>query len=258
VLQPFFSCLQATLLIHYLVQPNIVLLPDIIPTLLVLDQLIVFWLAATEWNAAGLTGTDSFAAAVKINILVPVRWSFDATALQPTFLDPVDQVLLVRVVSVVDDECLETTGGLRLDPVLENEAQDAAGHLKQEKNGQKDGIGRQQGCVLPEGPHTSCESNDEGDSASPYEDEGRVEGDVGQFAQVVEGVLLRPRPDPDRQDSQSKEPKDDVEAKDDIFEAAGDLACVSDPSPPLLVLRVARRHCSSPSPSTHFTFSPLL
>ena len=103
-------------------------------------------------------------------------------------------------------------------------------HLKQEKNGQKYGIGRQQGCVLPEGPHTSCEScknrtlvnlftqftkakrkrqkeqtNDEGDSASPYEDEGRVEGDVGQFAQVVEGVLLRPRPDPDRQDSQSKE-----------------------------------------------------
>ena len=88
-------------------------------------------------------------------------------------------------------------------------------HLKQEKNGQKDGIGRQQGCVLPEGSHASCESCKkhtlvnlftqfttgkrkwqkqltyyEGDSASPYEDEGRVEGDVGELAQVVEGVLL--------------------------------------------------------------------
>ena len=95
------------------------------------------------------------------------------------------------ITPVVDDECLETTGGLRLDPILENEAQDAAGHLslrceqirklsiqqrkgrtpwlcllhlivrehlKQEKNGQKYGIGRQQGCVLPEGSHTSCES----------------------------------------------------------------------------------------------------
>ena len=29
-------------------------------------------------------------------------------------------------------------------------------------------------------------------------------------------------------------PENDIEAKDDIFEAAGDLACVSDPPPPLV------------------------
>ena len=63
---------------------------------------------------------------------------------------------------VVDDERLEATSRLRFDPVLENEAQDSAGHLEepvfafclevelyimvhlQEKeNGEKDGIGRQ-------------------------------------------------------------------------------------------------------------------
>ena len=48
-------------------------------------------------------------------------------------------------------------------------------------------------------------TNDEGDGASPYEDEGRVEGNVGQFAQVVEGVLLRPGPDTNSQDSQPKQ-----------------------------------------------------
>ena len=48
-------------------------------------------------------------------------------------------------------------------------------------------------------------TNYESDSASPYEDKGRVEGDVGELAQVVEGVLLRPGPDPDGQDSQSQQ-----------------------------------------------------
>ena len=48
-------------------------------------------------------------------------------------------------------------------------------------------------------------TNDEGDSSSPYEDEGWVKSNVGQLAQVVEGVLLRPRPDPNGQYSQSQE-----------------------------------------------------
>ena len=68
-----------------------------------------------EWNAASLTWTDRFAAAIEVDVLVPVlklrcegkeilerrwdRWSFDATALEPPLLDPVNQVLLVGVVS---------------------------------------------------------------------------------------------------------------------------------------------------------------
>jgi len=146
----------------------------------------------------------------------------------------------------MDNEGLEATCGLRFDPVLEDEAQDSTGHLQQKENRQKDGIGRQQGGVLPQSSNASCESNDEGDSSSPYEDEGWVKSNVGQLAQVVEGVLLRPRPDPNGQYSQSQEPEDNVEAKDDIFEAAGDLTCVPDPPPPLLILRVAGGHFFHP------------
>ena len=34
------------------------------------------------------------------------------------------------------------------------------------------------------------QTNDEGDGAGPYEDKSRVESDVGQFAEVVERILL--------------------------------------------------------------------
>ena len=34
------------------------------------------------------------------------------------------------------------------------------------------------------------QTNDEGDGAGPYEDKSRVEGNVGQFAEVVERILL--------------------------------------------------------------------
>ena len=50
-------------------------------------------------------------------------------------------------------------------------------------------------------------------------------------------------------------PEDDVEAKDDILEAAGDLAGVPDPPPPLCILWVCRGHPAPPkpvSPMCHF------
>ena len=53
-------------------QTHVVGFPDVVATLLVLDQLVVLRLAAAEGNTTGLTRPYSFAAAVEVNILVPV------------------------------------------------------------------------------------------------------------------------------------------------------------------------------------------
>lgn len=45
----------------------------------------------------------------------------------------------------------------------------------------------------------------------PDEDEGGVEGDVGEHGDVVERVLLRPRPHADRQDAQSDKLESDID-----------------------------------------------
>lgn len=88
-------------------------------------------------------------------------------------------------------------------PVLEDKAEDAGGHLEQEEDGEEDCVGGEEGRVLPEGAHASREADDEGDGARPHEDEGRVQRHVGQQREVVERVLLRPRPHADRKDAQA-------------------------------------------------------
>ena len=54
----------------------------------------------------------------------------------------------------MDNECLKSRGGLGLDPVFEDEAQDATRHFQKEEDGQEDGIRRQQRRVLSQGPNT--------------------------------------------------------------------------------------------------------
>ena len=53
-------------------QTHIVGFPDVVATLLVLDQLVVLRFAAAEGNTTGLPRPYSLAAAVEVNILVPV------------------------------------------------------------------------------------------------------------------------------------------------------------------------------------------
>ena len=89
-------------------------LPHVVAALLVLDDLVLFGLTAAEGNSTGLSGPDSLAGAVEVDVHVPVLQSegreganckaishpgaLNAAALQPALLDPVYQVLLVRVV----------------------------------------------------------------------------------------------------------------------------------------------------------------
>ena len=97
----------------------------------------------------------SFIIQRKVDGKISYRGTINAAALEPALLDPVDEILLVRVVSVVDDEGPEPAGRLALDPVLENEAEDAAGHLQQQQDGQEYRVGGQQGRVLPQRPDTA-------------------------------------------------------------------------------------------------------
>ena len=83
------------------------------------------------------------------------RGTINAAALKPALLDPVYEILLVRVISVVDNEGPEAARGLALDPVLEDEAEDAAGHLQQQQDGEEDRVGGQQGRILPKRPDTA-------------------------------------------------------------------------------------------------------
>ena len=89
--------------------------PDVISALHVLDDLVLSRLAAREGDTAGLSGPDGGRGAVEVDVPVPVVWTLDAAALEPALLDPVNQVLLVRVVAVVDDERLEAVRRLVLD-----------------------------------------------------------------------------------------------------------------------------------------------
>ena len=139
----------------------------------------------------------------------------------------------------MDNEGSEPRRGLAFDPVFEDEPENAAGHLQQQQDGEEYRVCGEQRGVLSQRAHAAHEGDDEGDGAAPDEDEGGVQSDVGQLGQVVEGVLLRPGPDPDGQNTEAEQPEDDVEAEDDILEAAGDLAGVADPASPLVA--VSRR-----------------
>ena len=147
--------------------------------------------------------------------------------------------LMVIRSPVVDNEGSEPRRGLAFDPVFENESENPAGHLQQQQDGEKYRVCGEQRRVLPQRAHAAHEGDDKGDCAAPDEDEGGVQRDVGQLGQVVEGVLFRPGPDPDGQNTQTEQPEDDVEAEYDILEAAGDLASVADPASPLVA--VSRR-----------------
>eukprot|EP00092_Neocalanus_flemingeri_P036544 GFUD01039788.1.p2 GENE.GFUD01039788.1~~GFUD01039788.1.p2 ORF type:complete len:152 (-),score=26.94 GFUD01039788.1:60-515(-) len=142
----------------------------------------------------------------------------------------------------MDNKSLEPRSCLRFDPILEDEAEYPASHLKQKQDCKEYRIGRQQGSVLSESSNTTSESNYESDSPGPDEDERRIQCNVGQFREVVESVLLSPGPDTNSKNPQPQQPKYDIEAKNNIFKAARDLAGVSHSPSPLLVLRVRRRH----------------
>ncbi len=98
-----------------MVSTHVVWPPDVVSALHVPDDLVLLRLAARERDAAGLPRPDRGGRAVEVDVSVPVGGALDAAALQPALLDPVDQVLLVGVVAVVDDERLEAVGGLVLD-----------------------------------------------------------------------------------------------------------------------------------------------
>ena len=117
------------------------------------------------------------------------------------------------------NEGLEAVGGLILDPVLEDESQDAGRHLQEEQHGKEDGVGRQERCVLPQGADAAGKAYDEGDGSCPDEEEGGVQRYVGEQGKVVESIFLRPGPDADRQHAEANELDGNQKSKNKISSA---------------------------------------
>lgn len=87
----------------------------VVTTLLVLDHVVLDGAAAREWDATRLATSFRHARAIKVNVHVPVLRTFDAAAFQPLLLDPINEILAIRIVAIIDDECLEAVRCLRFD-----------------------------------------------------------------------------------------------------------------------------------------------
>lgn len=77
---------------------------------------------------------------VEIIVSVPVFGSFYPATLKPIFLYPIYEILLVRILPVMDDESLESSCCLSLYRILENESQDSDRHFQKQKDRQENGI----------------------------------------------------------------------------------------------------------------------
>ena len=64
----------------------VAVLPDVVATLLVLDDFVILWFAAAEGDPAGLPAAHRLARAVEVDILVPVGRTVNTAALQPALL----------------------------------------------------------------------------------------------------------------------------------------------------------------------------
>lgn len=212
VIHPDFSLVDAAGSVDDVA--GILLLSSIIATLPVLNDVVGIGLATGEWNATSLpTGGG----AVEINIQIPVFEALHSTALQPIFLDPVDEVLKIGVISVLDDHSLQLRFDLLLDPVLIDEDDDADSQLAEEYYAHGYAVDEQQKGVFPECPDAPREPDDEDEQSGNYEDEGRVERNLGKLAQILEHVLLGPSPEAHGQHHAPQQPEDNIESKYQIL-----------------------------------------
>ena len=87
----------------------------VVAALLVLDDVIGVGLAAGEWHTAGLARPQDARCTVEVAVGVPVGWRVDAATL-PRRLDVIDEILLVRILAVVEDEVPQSDTRFVLDP----------------------------------------------------------------------------------------------------------------------------------------------
>lgn len=162
--------------------------------------------AARKGHTTRLTTPHCMWRTIEVVVAVPILWAFNATALQPIFLDPINEILLIRILPVVRDKSPQTLRSLLLNPpfVLEYKPKHPNAHLHQQQNCEEDGIGCQEAGILPQSTHTSREANHKGYCPNADENEGWIEGDIGKLWHIVEDVLLSPRPNSHSQDAQAQ------------------------------------------------------
>jgi len=129
--EPKLTGLQTTLHVDDVIHiAQVRLFSDVVATLYVFNDLSLFGFAAWKGNTASFSRPKGRWRAVKIDVHVPIFWTVNSTAFQPVSLDPINEVLLICVISVVYDEGFETTFGLFFDPIFENEPENSGGKFQ--------------------------------------------------------------------------------------------------------------------------------
>lgn len=83
----------------------IALFADIVATLFIFDLLLRTPATAGEGHTTGLPTANCNRGAIEIVIAIPILGPIDATALQPILLYPVNQILLIGILTIVLYEC---------------------------------------------------------------------------------------------------------------------------------------------------------
>lgn len=64
--------------------------------------------AAREWDTARFPAANGQWRAIEVVVVVPVIWAINSAALQPVFLNPVDEILLIGILTVVSNKRTQT------------------------------------------------------------------------------------------------------------------------------------------------------
>lgn len=110
---PLLAGLYATFLVNHFGDLKVVTgLSYVITALFIFNDFIRFSLATAKRHAARFPRTYVARRAIEIIVAVPILRTLNAATLQPIFLNPVDEVLLIGILSVMDDKRLEASCSL--------------------------------------------------------------------------------------------------------------------------------------------------
>ena len=104
--------------------------------ILVRGVFVLFLPTATVRNSASFRRIfiDRAGTAVKVHVFLPIVGSVHAAAFQPLFLNPIDEILQVGILAIVDDHVGKLVFGLIFHPILVQEQQYARGQLQKQNH----------------------------------------------------------------------------------------------------------------------------
>lgn len=112
-LHPLFAGLYATFFVNHFGDLKVITrLSNVVAALFIFNNFIRFSLATAKRHAARFPRADVARRTIEIIVAVPILRALNTATLQPVFLDPVDEILLIRILAIVNDERLEAPRSL--------------------------------------------------------------------------------------------------------------------------------------------------